>query len=341
VTLSAPAALCAHMGDRTQICSSRLGSTAVKAGWALPIPARAASLLLLISLSAAAQESTPAPAAEDSGYLEVSHDHTPWPTPELLVKDLRSKDDKVRLQALRLLGFAEQETHTTIWAQTSPTKVIGEAVVTPDQIELEYAALGEDATQQVILSVHASQKQLTFAAVAAPRADGWERIAAFDCWCKYETDLGRDALAESVQVRPAPEPGPRTPEHFELILRASGGGTGIYTQNEGHFRIRHGELREVMSFVSRRRSCPLPEPCKVERRWFYTTGFGNVMGGVLVEGRGSYASINQPLVDSSLRDLEVRILREVTCSTYRWDQQSFRYEPFSAPNPCEPIKPHN
>jgi hypothetical protein len=323
-----------------RICSSRLRSTVVKAGWAVPMPARAVSLLLLISLSAVAQESTPAPAG-DSGYLEVSHEHTPWPTPELLVKDLRSKDDKVRLRALRLLGFAEQETHTTIWAQTSPAKVIGEAVVTPDQIELEYAALGEDATQQAILAVQASQKQLTFAAVAAPKADGWERVAAFDCWCKYEMYLGRDALAESVQVRPAPEPGPRTPEHFELILRASGGGTGIYTQNEGHFRIRDHELHEVMSFVSRRRSCPPPEPCKIERRWFYTTAFGNVVGGVLVEGRGSYANTNQPLVGYSLRDLEVGMLREVTCSTYRWDQQSFRYEPFSAPDPCEPAELHN
>jgi hypothetical protein len=293
------------------------------------------SLLLLISLSAAAQESIPAP-AKDSGYLVIRHEHVQWPTPELLVNDLHSKDDKVRLQALRLLGFAEQETHTTIWGQTSPTKVIGEAVVTPDQIELEYAALGEDATQQVILAVQASQKQSTFAAVAAPKPHGWERIAVFDCWCKYEM-----YLAESVQVRPTPEPSPRTPEHFELILRASGGGTGIYTQDEGHFRIRDNELRDVMSFVSRRRSCPPSEPCKIERRWFYPTAFGNVMGGVLVEGRGSYASANPPLVDYSLRDLEAGMLREVTCSTYRWDQQSFQYEPFSAANPCEPTKtPH-
>lgn len=302
--------------------------------------ARMISLLILFSLSAAAQETVPVP-AEDSGYLAVRHDHVQWPTPESLVRDLRSKDDKVRLQALHLLGFAEQETHVDIWAQTSPSKVMGEAVVTPDQIELEYAALGEDATQQAVIAVQASQQQLTFAAVAVPKAGGWERIAVFDCWCKYEMYLGRDALAESVQVRPAPEPGPRIPEHFDLILRASGGGTGIYTQNEGHYRIRHDELRDVMSFVSRRRSCPPPEPCKIERRWFYTTGFGNVMGGVLVEGRGRFASTNQPEVVYSLRDLEVRAVHEVTCSTFRWDEHNFRYEPFSVANPCEPAKPSN
>jgi len=323
-----------------QIRFSRLLSTALKLEWAVPMTARALSLLLLTSLSAAAQESIPVP-IEESGYLGIRHYHVQWPTPESLVNDLRSKNDSVRLNALRLLGFNEQEANTTIWAQTSPTKVIGEAVVTPDQIELEYAALGEDATQQAILAVHATQKQLTFAAVAVPRPQGWERIAVFDCWCKYEMYLGQNALAESVQVRPAPDPSPSTPEHFELILRASGGGTGIYTQNEGHFRIRDNELHNVLSFVSRRRACPPSEPCKIERRWFYTTAFGNATGGILFEGRGGYASTSQPLVDYTVRDLEVRMLQEVTCSTYRWDQQSFRYEPFSVLNPCEPAKSHN
>lgn len=91
-------------------------------------------LLAGVSLSAAAQESMPVP-AQDTGYLYVSHDHVQWPAPEVLVKDLASRDDKVRLQALRLLGFAEQETHIGIWTQTLPSKVIGEAVITPDQIE--------------------------------------------------------------------------------------------------------------------------------------------------------------------------------------------------------------
>jgi hypothetical protein len=292
------------------------------------------SLLVLVSVSVAAQEPMPAP-AEDSGYLEVRHDHIRWPTPDLLVRDLRSRDDKARLQALSLLGFTQQQAHVAIWAQTSPTKVIGEAVVTPDQIELKYAALGEDATQEAILAVQASQKQLIFAAVAVPKPQGWDRIAVFDYWCKYDFP---DPLAESVQVRPAPEPGPRTPEHFELILRASGGGTGIYTQNEGHFRVRNDELRDVLSFVSRRQFCLLSEPCKIERRWFYIAGFGNVMGGVLVDGRGRFASVNRPSVDYALRDLEVRNLREVTCSAFRWDEKSFRYEPLAVANPCEPAK---
>jgi hypothetical protein len=298
--------------------------------------ARVISLFVLVSLAAATagQRSRPLP-AQNGGYLDASRDHVQWPPPESLARDLHSKNDKVRLKALKLVGFTEQEARVPIW---EGTKVVGEAVLTPDQIELEYAALGEDAAQQAILAVHASQKQITFAAVAVPKPEGWERIATFDCWCKYEMYLGQDALAISVQVRPAPDPGPTIPGHFELVLRATGGGTGIYTQNEGHFRVYQGELHRVLSFVSRRLSCPSPQPCNFEKRWFYTTDVGKVMGGVLVEGRGSYGSENQPPVVHFVRELENRSLQEVTCSTYRWDEQRFRYEPVVATNPCEPAK---
>jgi hypothetical protein len=263
----------------------------VEIKFAVLMVTRLISLLVFVLVSVAVQGLKPAP-AEDFGYLDVRHDHVQWPAPDSLAKDLHSKNDEVRQKAPQLLGFTGQQARVIIWAQTSPTRVIGEAVVTPDQIEVAYTALGEDATQHAILAVHTSQNQLIFAAVAVPKPEGWERIATFDCWCKYEMYLGQDALVQSVQVRPAPEPGPTTPEHFELILRASGGGNGIYTQNEGHFRVYHGELHSVMSFVSRKLSCSLPEPCNFEKRWFYTTAIDNVMSGVLVEGRGRYASEN-------------------------------------------------
>jgi hypothetical protein len=296
--------------------------------------------LVLISATAAAQQSKPA-GAEDTGHLYVDRTHAAWPSPESLVRDLRSGDDDVRLEALRLLGFGPQETHMEIWSQTQPSRPVGQAVVAPDRIEVSYAALGEDATRQVIVAVEADQKQMTFAAVAVPTARGWERIATFDCWCKYEMyQTAADPLAESVQLRPAPEPRPQTPQHFELVLRASGGGTGIYTQNEGHFRLHQGELRLVMTFVSGQQRCdptgPTPRWCDIEKRWFYTTGFGNVLGGVLVTTRGRFPSDNAPEVLWVLRNSENRFLGEPTCSTYKWNAQSFQYEPLAATDPCKP-----
>ena len=295
-------------------------------------------MLLVMSVlrSTAAQVSA---ISEDTGYLYVSREHAAWPSPESLVRDLHSKDDGVRLNALHLLGLSDERAHVKIWSQTSPSKVIDEAVVTPDQIELEYASLGDDSTQQAVLALQITQTQNTLAAVAIPKAGGWERIAVFDCWCKYEMYVGRYALAEPVQIRPAPENGSSTPQHFELVLRASGGGTGIYTQNEGHFRILHGELRRVMSFVSRRLSCDPTAGtarCDLERRWFYPTFFGNVPGGVVVEGRASFPQGTLE-VGSFVRDLENRYLREATCVTYKWNAKAFQYERFNATDPCRSL----
>jgi hypothetical protein len=294
--------------------------------------------LVLISVSAAAQESKPV-GAEDTGYLYIDRTHAAWPSPESLVQDLRSKDAALRLKALRLLGVSDQGSHVEVWSQAQASRLVRQAVVTPDRVDVGYAALGEDATQQAIVAVEVDQKQMTFAAVAVPTARGWERIATSDCWCKYEMYNDRDPLAESVQLKPAPEPGPESPQHFELVLRASGGGTGIYTQNEGHFRVDHGDLRLVMTFVSRQLRCvptaPAPHWCEVERRWFYMSAFGDVLGGVLVTAQGRFPGDNTPEVLWFLRDLENRPLGEPNCSTYKWNVQSFQYEPVAAPDPCK------
>jgi hypothetical protein len=113
------------------------------------------SVLVLLPLLTAPQGAKPAPSTA-LDYLYVSRDRVPWPSPESLEKDLRSKDEAVRLRALRLVGFSEQQAHVAIWTQTQPTKLVGEAVVAPDLVELQYAALGEDSTQQAILAVQAS-----------------------------------------------------------------------------------------------------------------------------------------------------------------------------------------
>jgi hypothetical protein len=291
-------------------------------------------LLLLFALPGFGQNSKPT-TAEDTGYVYVTHDHVSWPSPESLVNSLRSTDDQVRLKALLLAGFNNEQAHVTIYSQNQP---IGQAVVTPDRIKLEYAALGDDPTQQAILAIEADQRQTTFGAVAVPTPKGWERVAVFDCWCKYEMNDGRDALAESVALTPAPGPGwPQVPERFELVLRASGGGTGIYTQNEAHFRVYHGELSAVMSFVSRQRRCdPAQAYCDIEKRWFYPAAVSDTRGGVLVETRGRVPAQGVPEVQWSVRGLEDRYLGTPSCSTYAWDAKAFQYVPVSTANPCEP-----
>lgn len=126
---------------------------------------------------------------EEVGYLGVSSEHVAWPAPESLVAELRSADSQVRLKALLLIGLTGEQAHHAVRAQASPTKVIGQKVATPDQVQLTYAALENNAAQQAIISLQDSDSQMTYAAVGVPTSKGWERAAAFDCWCKYEMKM--------------------------------------------------------------------------------------------------------------------------------------------------------
>ena len=279
------------------------------------------SFLALTFIADIRSQQTIAGMAEDFGYLDVTEERVSWPAPETIVHDLLSSDDETRLKALRLLGLADQEAHTTEWSGGQSSKV---AVATPDRVQLTYAALGRDNTRQAVLAI--SSDQMMYAAVATPNSNGWTRIAVFGCWCKY--DIGD--LSEFVQVRPSipdAEESFRIQERFELVMHGSGGGSGIYVQNEAHFRVDGGKLRRVLSFVSRTVECngrtrnPNAEPCTLEKRWFY----GNESGWVLAAGSGKFSD-NHPEVYWSVRELEDRFLQKMTCTKFKWDDQAFQYE---------------
>jgi hypothetical protein len=293
------------------------------------------TLIGLLSVSAAALAQEPKRTIwEEVGYLAVNRDHVPWPAPESVVTSLRSTDEDTRLKAFYLLGFTETQAHQVVW---DSGKVTGKKVVTAGPIELIYSFLGEDPTQQAVLTLQIPELATTYAAVIAPASKGWLRVAAFSCWCKYDAHTGKDSLAELIQLHPVLETAATTPPHSELVLRGSGGGTGIYTQTEAHFRMHDGDLHLVVSFVSRRLSCPGTDLCALEKRWFYADWFGNnEPGGILVEGSGKFAG-GEP-VQWAVRDLENRHLRNLACTNFKWNERSFRYEKLTpsagTTNPC-------
>jgi hypothetical protein len=163
---------------------------------------------VLISLF---QPAIQAATKEDFGQLNVRREHMAWPSPASIVRDLRSQDDGVRFKALLLLGVSEERARIRVWSHTTPSVVTGSEVVKPEQIELRYAALGRDETQQAIVAAQYVGDS-AIAAVAAPKPNGtgWERIAIFDCWCKYDA---AGMLDEFVSLRQALEPNP----HFERM----------------------------------------------------------------------------------------------------------------------------
>ncbi len=191
---------------------------------------------------------------------------------------------------------------------------------------MRYAPLGTDDTQQAIVAVEI--EDYAFATVATPTGNGWQRIAQFDCWCKYDLD---HVMAEFLALRSSPQQG-----RYELVMRASGGGTGLYQQNEAHFRFHDGGMRSIISFESRYVSTVWgPRPLvEVRRRWFSYDG-----GPILVEGHASRPFGSYPSVDFAVRDLEVRLLGQLTCLGYRWNEATFRYEPNGDAGRCKDHSP--
>jgi len=270
-------------------------------------------------------------AAENFGSLNVSRERIRWASPSDVARDLRSPNDDVRQRALVLIGVPESLVRIRMWSQAQQPAVTGWQVAKPQPVQLLYAALGGDDTQQaivaaVVLGVYA------FAAVASPSADGWVRIASFGCWCKYDSDV----LDTFLSLSRAPG---GNAERYELVLRASGGGSGLYQQDETRFRFHGGEMKAVMSFVSRVQAVTQADPVsrlRIERRWFYqhlsTPGRVEPVA-VLVESRGE--SNVPPPINFVLRDLQVRFLRRVACRTFRWDEKEFEYKPVTVANACE------
>jgi hypothetical protein len=236
---------------------------------------------------------------ERIGGLRVNRIHAAWTSPESLIRDLRSQDKAARLRALRLVGIGAKE---ELFADAGP-----------DEIDLRYASLGEGRTKQAIVLVEASS--YTYAAVAVPSLNAWERIAVFECWCKYEDST---LLDDFVRVEYTYHGIP------DLVLRASGGGTGLYEQTEARFALQGGQARKVLSFISRRRTCPIgTDTCLYEHRWFRS--------GQLVEAKATFES--ELNVDWDLAD--ARNFKSITCTAYKWDAASFTYMRSGAAHPCK------
>lgn len=238
------------------------------------------------------------PSWERIADLRFDPAHAAWTSPESVVRDLRSQDKAVRLKALQLVGIAENR---DLFADAGLA-----------EMELRYASLAGGHPKQAIVLVESAS--YAYAAVAVPSANAWERIGVFECWCKYENTL----LDDFVRIDYT--------DHgiSDLVVRASGGGTGLYEQTEARFALQGDELRKVLSFASRRRDCPVgTDGCFYAHRWFTS--------GQLVEAT---AKFNRELnLDWDFADAHG--FKSITCTAYKWDAASFTYIPVGGAHPCK------
>ena len=262
-------------------------------------PAKGTLPILLLALSSVVASAPAESSWERIGELRLDRTRAAWTSPESLVRDLRSQDTAVRLKALRLVGI------------DASRDFIADSI--PDDIELRYASLDGGDSKQAIVLVEASS--YAYASVAVPSANTWERIAVFECWCKYE---GSTLLDDFARVEYT--------DHFipDLVLRASGGGTGLYEQTEARFALKGGELHKVLSFISRRRDCPVgTSTCLYEHRWFTSSQ--------LAEAKAKFDS--ELNLDWNFADSHA--FKSITCTAYSWDPASFTYIRSDAGHPCK------
>jgi hypothetical protein len=270
-----------------------------------------------LSFSFSVQASEPNPKA-DLGSIELNYAHLPWPTPESLIRSLQADDEQTRIRALVQMGV--------------PKEGLAKIDEKPSEVQLLYASLGTNDQQQAIVAVRMAP--MLFGAVAEQEKGVWQRVASFSCWCKYETG---DLIGNFVHVEAGPEGG------SELVLHASRGGTGVYTQSEARFRYYCGELRLVISFTSRFRSCDPTAPgstqCHVERRWFYPSNRDSIPGSVLVESHFNFPANSVPGVQAESQDLELSHAKTFSCTVFNWDKEKFVYTESGASSPCKPQPP--
>jgi len=288
-------------------------------------------ILMLYPLLAVPQIATQKP-EKDLGQLSIDYTNVDWPSPEELVRDLQSTDDGLRIKALHLLGATDQLIHVPVWSQASQTHITGTKVVVPDQVALHMARISDGETLVPLIAAELPEGQTMLGAIAIRKNNHWERIAAFSCWCRYETG---DALTSFVQFVPSPLFSD-SDQNYELVVRASGGGTGIYTQDEAHFRIRANKLHLLIHFVARERNCNSTGPsrgCELNRRWLVTTTVDGKPGAILVHASGRLPETASEI--DFRRDVESRFLSDVSCTAYLWNEEELRYEEVAEkPHPC-------
>ena len=83
------------------------------------------------------------PAQPDFGYLGVDFTHSRWPSPESVARDLRSSNEEIRRNALVAAGAPEALIQVERNYEAQGRHM-------PRQVELRYAALGADNTQQAL-----------------------------------------------------------------------------------------------------------------------------------------------------------------------------------------------
>jgi hypothetical protein len=203
-------------------------------------------------------------------------------------------------------------------AQASALKALGISVGGYYSVKarLVYEDVDGDGVAEALLTVEIDSSDVVLM-VLKRQGDQWYRLPSpsdFSCWCKYE----RSPLDSFVELRGWKGPGDE--QTRLIVIRASGGGTGLYERSLAMFALHGLEIKSVFSVVEERRECDWPD------------GHCESKHVIIEEGKGS----PQSLVAREIRDKrdEARLgsdeswwagLPVSSCEGYAWNASDFKF----------------
>lgn len=160
--------------------------------------------------------------------------------PTEIVRALLSPDIQVRIEVLKEIGVPE------VFRQVPPGPDYTDETKL-NQVRLAFVNLDGDPTLEAIVTFD-QQFHREWAAVLKQVKGGWLRIGLLHCWCKYE----RDPLTGFFEMRSLVDP-----NRYDLIVRDSLGGTGVYWRDTVIYRMKDNALHEVLRVREEYRECHL------------------------------------------------------------------------------------
>lgn len=205
--------------------------------------------------------------------------------------------DKVQADALNSLGIPAKGVYSV-------------------KARLVYEDIDGDGVAEALFTVEIDGSDVVLV-ILKHQGDQWYRLPSppgFSCWCKYE----RSPLDSFVELRGWRGPGEE--QTRLIVVRASGGGTGLYERSLGMYALRGLEIKSVFDIVDERRECDWPDGHCESKHVIVEQGIGTPPSLVTREIRQTNDFTKSGSGESWWAGLPV-----ASCQAYAWNASDFKF----------------
>ena len=204
--------------------------------------------------------------------------------------------------------------------QTAALSALGIPTKAAEDARLLFEDLDGDQKAEALLTVELDGADVVLI-VLKEKGDQWYRLPPqeeFSCWCKYES-APLDTFVEVVNWSYSFDK-TRQPRKL-LLVRGSGGGTGLYERGLGVFALDGFRVRPVFATAEERRECPWPEgDCKLDHTivTFHTRRERHLLITQKIH-------VLVPADKSEDAENWWAGIPPSSCETYQWDSKEFKF----------------